>query len=512
MDLRRGTRWLGLVAAALGAAAATALADPPQGDFTVTPNPPSRGEPALFECQPCPASTSVAWDLSGGRGFERSGPTATIAFQTAGPRTVRMRLRRGGEDTIVSRTVTVNAPPTVALDFEPVSPLAGQEVTFTSQVGDPEGDPVSRTWSFGDDATATGAAPVHAYDGAGSYTVRVTATDSNGASSSATRQIVVRPDPGPSSSFDFSPAVPNVGETVTFESSSEASQGSITALTWDFDGDGEFDDLSGPAAKWAFDSPGKHDVRLLAQQTNGRSAVGEASLRVNGLPSADFTWSPVSPVAGDSVDLVSTSTDFEGPLAALSWDLDGDGNFGDGSEPRIRQPFTEPGTYDIGLEVTDSDGQVSTVRKLLVVPAPQPPDPGSDAPPSGPPGGSGEPSAARGPRLMSPFPVVRIAGTVLPRGARLSVLSVRAPLGSEIRVRCFGTGCPVGSVATTSATRLVRFRRFERTLRAGIRLKLLVRQEGRIGKYTRFLIRAGAPPKRVDMCLFPTQRAPGRCP
>ena len=113
---------------------------------------------------------------------------------------------------------------------------------------------------------------------------------------------------------------------------------------------------------------------------------------------------------------------------------------------------------------------------------------------------------------MSPFPVVRIAGTVLARGARISVLSVRAPRGSHLHVRCEGRGCPVGSVATTSATRLVRFRRFERRLRAGIRLKLFVRQDGRIGKYTSFLIRAGAPPKRVDMCLFPASRTPRRCP
>jgi hypothetical protein len=67
-------------------------------------------------------------------------------------------------------------------------------------------------------------------------------------------------------------------------------------------------------------------------------------------------------------------------------------------------------------------------------------------------------------------------------------------------------------VARTSATSVTRFPRFERSLRAGIRLHLFVRQPGRIGKYTRFLIRAGAAPKRLDRCLFPGRRAPGRCP
>ena len=384
--------------------------------------------------------------------------------------------------------------------FTPSSPLAGQTTQFSAQASDPEdGAAVSLAWTFGDGGTGTGAAPTYPYATAGTFTVTVTATDSKGATGSATHQIVVRPDGGPSSSFDFSPTVPDVGQTVKFTASAQASQGSITARDWDLDGDGQFDDFSGAVASWAFDSPGEHVVRLRVQQTNGKSAISERRVRANGLPVADFTWNPSRPVAGESLELVSTSTDFEGPLTAISWDLDGDGKFGDGSASRIRQPFAAPGTYDVGLRVTDSDGAVSTVRKRVTVAAPPVIPPPSRA-------------LSPRPRLMSPFPVIRIAGTVLPRAARVRVLSVRAPRGSLVRVRCVGKGCPVAAVAMTSATRVVRLRRFERRLRAGIRLKLFVSQPNRIGKYTSFLIRAGAPPKRVDLCLFPTRRSPGRCP
>ena len=386
-------------------------------------------------------------------------------------------------------------------------------MAFTSQASDPEGDPITRTWTFGNGATGTGTAPTHAYAAAGTYTVVVTATDSHGASTTATRQITVGADPGPTASFTSSPSVPATGEAVTFSSTSQASQGSIVLRQWDLDGDGAFDDFSGPSATWAFDSPGLHSVRLRVVQSNGKFVVAEANVRVNGLPTADFKWDPASPVEGDSVDLVSTSTDLEGPLADVSWDLDGDGNFGDASQPQIRQPFPSPGTYDIGLRVTDSDGRVSTVRKdVVVLAAPTPP------PPAGPTGGTvgpdsrpSKPAPSR-PRFMSPFPVIRIAGAVVPRGARIRILSVRAPRGSQVRLRCLGKGCPVGSVATTSATRVVRFPKFERMLRAGIRLRIFVRQAGRIGKYTSFRVRAGAPPKRVDLCLFPSRQAPGRCP
>jgi PKD repeat protein len=519
-DLRRGARWLGAVAAALGLAAAAAFAAPPQGNFTVTPNTPNQDEPALFTCKPCPGSATVDWDLDGVGGFEASGPTATTTFTTAGPHTVHMRLTRDGETNTITKTVTVNAPPSVTFDWDPDSPLAGQGVDFQSQVSDPEADTVTRAWDFGDGATASGAGPNHAYAAAGTYTVTVTATDSNGAKGSATQSIVVRADPGPTSSFDFAPTVPDVGEAVAFTSTAQASQGSIVDVDWDFDGDGQFDDFSGPDAEWVFDAPGTHIVRMRAEQTNGGAAESQASLRVNGIPSADFTWTPASPVAGDSVDLVSTSSDFEGPLAGLSWDLDGDGRFGDGSEAQIRQPFPQAGTYDIGLQVTDSDGRVSTVRKQVVVATPAPPEPPEPpAPPPGAPtgdtaptGGTNQISPTPRPRLMSPFPVVRIAGTVLPHGALIDVLSVRASRGAKIQVRCLGSGCPVRSIATTSATRLVRLHKFERRLRAGIRIKLFVRQENRIGKYTSVLIRAGEAPKRVDLCLFPTRRSPGRCP
>jgi PKD repeat protein len=422
-DFRRGARWLALTVAALGLAAAAALAAPPQGNFTVTPNTPNQGEPALFTCKPCPGKTDVEWDLDGVPGFEASGPTANTTFATAGSHTVSMRLTRNGETNTITKTVTVNAAA----------------------------------------------------------------------------------DAGPTSSFTFAPPVPDVGETVSFTSTSQASQGAITDIDWDFDGNDDFADFTGSPALWAFDTPGTHVVKLRATQTNGLTAVGQASVRVNGIPSADFTWNPASPVAGASVNLVSTSTDFEGPLATFSWDLDGDGLFGDGSGPVFRQPFAAAGTYDIGLQVTDSDGTVSTVRRQIVV--------ARATLPSEPTGTTGSsPPAKPRPRLMNPFPVVRIAGTVLPHGALINVLSVRAPRGAQIRLRCVGDGCPVGSVATTSATRLVRFRRFERRLRAGIRLKVFVRQANRIGKYTSFLIRAGAPPKRVDLCVFPTRRSPGRCP
>jgi len=110
-------------------------------------------------------------------------------------------------------------------------------------------------------------------------------------------------------------------------------------------------------------------------------------------------------------------------------------------------------------------------------------------------------------------PVVRLAGILTRRGVRISVLSIRvSSKASEIIVRCRGRGCPSGVQRRVADRGLVRFARFNRSLAAGAVIEILIRKEGAIGKYTRFTIRSGASPKRVDSCLRPGASRPSRCP
>ena len=131
-------------------------------------------------------------------------------------------------------------------------------------------------------------------------------------------------------------------------------------------------------------------------------------------------------------------------------------------------------------------------------PAP-PPAPGVVADPVPPP-----------PRMMSPAPTVRISGRLTRRGAMIERLSVRAPRGVTISVRCRGDGCPRRTLARSAA--LTRLRSFERHLRAGIRLEIRVTRAGFIGKHTVIRIRRGKSPWRRDRCLFPGSSVPARCP
>ena len=92
----------------------------------------------------------------------------------------------------------------------------------------------------------------------------------------------------------------------------------------------------------------------------------------------------------------------------------------------------------------------------------------------------------------------------------LDGLTVRAPKGARIVIVCRGKGCPTRRSASTAA--LQRFRTFERTLRAGVRLTIVVSKPGFVGKWAAIVIRRGQAPLRSDRCVAPGARTPERCP
>ncbi len=211
-------------------------------------------------------------------------------------------------------------------------------------------------------------------------------------------------------------------------------------------------------------------------------------------PSASFKWIPTVPLAGESVTLVSTSTDSSSPIASYAWAPAGNSLFTQG-ESALTTSFATPGPHVVQLQVTDAAGQASVVAETIPV------------------------STAPVP-LMQPFPVVHMAGSYNARGAKITVLSVLAPVGAKVVITCRGSHCPTKSLAflaTTGAknksgTAMITFKRFERSLRGGVVLSIWVSKTGEIGKFTRFTIRRGKSPTRVDECLNPAGTTPIVCP
>ena len=208
-------------------------------------------------------------------------------------------------------------------------------------------------------------------------------------------------------------------------------------------------------------------------------------------PAASFLWFPPAPHVGEAVSLASTSTDASSPITSQAWDLLGSGPF-DQSGPVVETTFSTPGQHLVRLLVNSADGSWNIAAEEIPV---------TDPP-------AGE---------MLPFPIVRIAGTVVRSGVKLRLLTVEAPPGVLITLECRGRGCPVRlqsriTASTSVATTTVAFRRFERFLPAGVSLEIRVSKAGQIGKDTRVLIRHGKPPRRVDSCLSPVGNAVISCP
>jgi hypothetical protein len=112
--------------------------------------------------------------------------------------------------------------------------------------------------------------------------------------------------------------------------------------------------------------------------------------------------------------------------------------------------------------------------------------------------------------FITPFPVVRVAGRFTRGRTTITRVSVRAPRGVRIGLRCRGGGCGFGRRAI--AVRLVRVPALQRRYRPGAVAEIRVTQDGHIGKYVRLRIRRGRAPVRIDRCLAPGSPAPVRCP
>jgi hypothetical protein len=289
----------------------------------------------------------------------------------------------------------------------------------------------------------------------------------------------------PVASFNFSPPEPLTLEIVTFTSTSSGG-----AESWDLDGDGACNDAVGATVQRTFETAGVHTVKLCVTDGLLESTQTQSVTVLNRAPVATFMYAPLAPLSGDAVLLTSTSVDPDGPIVGQAWDLNDDGAFDDGTGQTATISFAKAGAYVVRLLVVDRDGAASVAAETINV-------------------------ADRPLELLASFTVVRLAGKVTRRGTRIRELSVNAPGGSRIEVRCRGRGCPFRRIGKTAArmSRLVSVRRLRgRLLRPRAVVQVWVTKPEALGKYTRFRIRRGKPPSRADRCALTGLRRPLRCP
>ncbi len=481
--------------------------------FSFTPSSPLTGAPGVqFTSTSTDSDGTIVkleWDFDNDGTFDISGTSKTVTrqFPLPGPQLVTLRVTdEDGASQALTKTVTVlSRAPSVQIGQGTASPVTLEPVVFTATGTDPDGSITSYLWDFDNDGgfdDQSGDSVPWTFTKKGSYTIKVKVTDDFGVSATATRVVNVA-NTLPRATFAHDPPSPNPRDVVTMTSTSLDPDGSVTKVEWDTDNDGAFDDGVGQKVTKTFLTSGNQTVRLRVTDDDGGQSIGSQTIVVgNRPPTASFDFRPAAPVAGQLVTMFSTSDDPDKNIESTDWDLDGDGSF-EASGSSVGKAFPA-GSFNVSMRVTDTEGSFAIVTQTIAVAAPAP------AP-------RGETNRLR---ALTPFPIVRMAGRIGSRGTRLRVLTVDAPTGSTVTVRCKGRGCPFTKSTRASragerlahAARKVRIRKLEgRMLRAGVVVRIFVTKAGTIGKFTSIKIRGGKPPKRVDRCLMPGSMKPVQC-
>jgi PKD repeat protein len=292
----------------------------------------------------------------------------------------------------ISRTVDLRLvspgilqPPNVAapvanFTFSPAVPAILENVVFDASSSTDDGSPCGAVctynWSFGDGESASGIFTTHQYRSSGTYQVRLTVTDSQGASATVAKTVAVGQGTAPTATFNFSPTSPALGQTITFnaEASRAAAGRHIVSYDWSF---GTGQTSSGITVGFAYSAPGTYQVTLTVTDDAGNPGTTTQSVTIGGTGGLQAVLK-VSPPNGGTTATVfqfdgAESTRGANPIVQYRI------NFGDNTPdyistvPLTTHQFTAAGTYQVSLQVTDSAGRTSVARISVGVSAPAAP-------------------------------------------------------------------------------------------------------------------------------------------
>jgi PKD repeat protein len=218
----------------------------------------------------------------------------------------------------------------------------------------------------------------------GEYNVYAAASYS-GSQASNMLTFPVQPNPvPPMASFLYFPPAVGVNLTTTYDASPSLALGyndTITRYEWNFgDGtpvlvkNGTYDNPPNPVVTHVFTQNQTYTVTLNATTNVGLWNTTSKTISANLIipPTADFTWSPPSP-------LNNTVTTFDGsptqrgwngtahpPITSYRWDF-GDGNITTVTTPTIGHTYLNPANYTVTLTVTDAQGSHASANKIVAV-------------------------------------------------------------------------------------------------------------------------------------------------
>ncbi len=277
---------------------------------------------------------------------------------------------------VLQQGIMHTMPPVARFTYAPWDPKTKEIVTFNaSDSYDPDGGSLqSYQWDFGDGNTGSGMVVMHQYNTSGNYTISLTITDDEGQTASTSSpygvpaEVNVTTNQKPVANFTWTN---NTGKNgvVAFTDGSYDTDGEIVSWYWNF-GDGSVSTAQNPSHY--YNQSGTYTVTLAVTDDNNETNTTSLDVVVPNLdPEAFFSYSPSNPTTKHYVFFDgSNSYDRDGSIQSYSWDLNGDGVFGDATVAKPSTTYGSTGNYTVGLKVTDDLGATDIETKTLNVSSP----------------------------------------------------------------------------------------------------------------------------------------------
>jgi len=316
---------------------------------------------------------TYTWDF--GDGNTGTGVAPDHTYQSTGVFTVKLTVSDGQSSTNAFVSVFVssgNTAPIASFTATPTSGTSPLLVNFdASGSSDPDNDPLSYTWTFGDGASGSGISPSHTYQNGGVYTATLTVSDGSASTSSTTTITVIAPNQGPTAAFTATPTTGEAPLVVSFDASTSSDpENDPLTYSWAF-GDGN--NGTGVSPNHTYLNPGSYTVTLTVSDGEfSDQATTLISVLVPNLgPTAAFTATPTAGEAPLAVSFdASTSSDPENDPLSYSWDF-GDGNTGTGVSPS--HTYLAGGVFTVTLTVSDGQSSDQVTTTITVNPGNQAP-------------------------------------------------------------------------------------------------------------------------------------------
>ncbi len=313
-------------------------------------------------------------------------PSRAYVFEEAGTFLVTATAIQDAQTATATISVTVSEPqvspengaPSVTLETSRRTGRAPLEVEFSAAAADPNGDPLTYSWNFGDGETVRGGeTQTHTFGEAGAYTTVVTVADGRGGFTQAEQRIAVS-DPQVPPTDPPAPPTPPTPEneapevslsadqtggpaplTVSLKAEASDPEGDELSYSWDFGNDEKAEGNS--SRTLTYTEPGTYTATVtvgdgLTETSAETQITVEETVAPPGNAPPEEVTATADPPSGTTplqVEFSASASDADDDTLVYLWD------FGDGVisiENPARHTYQKAGTYSASVTVGDRNG------------------------------------------------------------------------------------------------------------------------------------------------------------